>query len=195
LALCGAYFAFTTICNAQTASLGSDDRPCATTKTVQVDAPAFDWREAETGERARYGALAGRTVLAREIADMFPRPLSVDQLLRNLKLAVDADLAVQPHFFDEPVILKFLGASSVKWRNQQVGPDNKVRIGTIGYADTPLSGFAASVRRLRLLQERNAHCQLGDQPDHLQSSTGFARAQIAGLDYSYRARAQAVSVR
>jgi hypothetical protein len=53
----------------------------------------------------------------REIDLMFRRPKSAKQLLRNLKLAYDRNLLVQPAFFDGDVLKQFFSGSAI------TGPD------------------------------------------------------------------------
>jgi hypothetical protein len=154
---------------AQAAHAQADDRVCTPTRTVRVDAPDFDWRRAEEQDRSTYEAIVGRTLRAREISAMFERPTSMGQLLHNIKIVVDADLLVQPHFFEQSVILKVFGASSVKWQSNQIGADNKVRIAAIAFDRTALSGLRGAAR---LVQE-HVHAHDITSVDHVKEHIAY----------------------
>jgi hypothetical protein len=49
----------------------------------------------------------------REIKGMFPRPKTVEQLLRNLKLAYERNLLVQPGFLDQNVLKQFFNGTAI----------------------------------------------------------------------------------
>ena len=46
---------------------------------------------------------------------MFDRPLDIQHLLRNIKLAMDKDLLLQPGFFTDANLLKFFNGTRMKW--------------------------------------------------------------------------------
>ena len=57
----------------------------------------------------------GQTYSAQEISAMFDRPVDVKQLLRNVKLAMDKDLLLQPGFYADDNLLKFFNGTRVTW--------------------------------------------------------------------------------
>jgi len=57
--------------------------------------------------------LAPHTYTIREIKGMFDRPKTVEQLLRNLKLAYDRNLLVQPAFLDQNVLKRFFNGTAI----------------------------------------------------------------------------------
>jgi hypothetical protein len=52
---------------------------------------------------------------AQQLAAMFRRPTGVTELLWNLKLVLDRHLLVQPAFFEDDVLLKLFGGTTVEW--------------------------------------------------------------------------------
>ena len=84
----------------------------------------------------------GQTYSAQEISAMFDRPVDVKQLLRNVKLAMDKDLLLQPGFYTDENLLKFFNGTRVTrstrnpqtknntWRNFEVTTDHQSFPGT-----------------------------------------------------------------
>jgi hypothetical protein len=56
---------------------------------------------------------SGHNYSVTEIERMFRRPKSTEDLLRNMKLAFDRSLLVQPAFFDPAVLKEFFGGTTV----------------------------------------------------------------------------------
>jgi len=57
----------------------------------------------------------GQTYSAQEIDAMLDRPTDFKHLLRNLKLAMDKDLLLQPGFYTDANLLKFFNGTRVTW--------------------------------------------------------------------------------
>ena len=49
------------------------------------------------------------------IGSLYERPATVEQLLKNLKIAFDNDLFLQPGFYDDGNLSKFFAATKVTW--------------------------------------------------------------------------------
>jgi hypothetical protein len=52
---------------------------------------------------------------AASIAARVPNPMSVDQFLLNIRLALDKDFLLQPAFYDDTVLHKYFGGGAVEW--------------------------------------------------------------------------------
>jgi hypothetical protein len=70
---------------------------------------------------------------AKEISSLFARPTTVTELLRNLKLAWDRKLLVQPEFFDDSNLMRFFNGTAVVWNKPPPGmeADWTIRTGTL----------------------------------------------------------------
>lgn len=62
---------------------------------------------------------------ASDLQANFKRPQSVQQILRNLKLAQDKDWLLQPNFYDEETLLKFFNASKATRKEPFPNPPTK----------------------------------------------------------------------
>jgi hypothetical protein len=85
----------------------------------------------------------------REIKGMFHRPKNVEQLLRNMKLAYDRNLLVQPTFFYEAVLKEFFNGAAISWSNsgQVVELDDHIFPGMtirVHHTDIPMAGHNAA---------------------------------------------------
>jgi hypothetical protein len=67
----------------------------------------------ETGPEHIAPSCAHAQCSAAEILAMFDRPMNVADLVRNLKLAFDGDLMLQPAFFERESLVKFFNAVTV----------------------------------------------------------------------------------
>jgi hypothetical protein len=82
-----------------------------------------------------------------QIAALFQRPSNVSELLRNLKLAWDKKLLVQPAFFDDANLLTFFNGTSITWKKPR--PNTKLdirnRTGTVTVNDRVFPNVMVSV--------------------------------------------------
>ena len=84
---------------------------------------------------------------ASEIGALFERPATVAELLKNLKLAWDQKLLVQPAFFEDSNLLKFFSGKSV--RRETPGSNTKnfrAIAATVIVDDTVFPGETVTIR-------------------------------------------------
>jgi hypothetical protein len=62
-----------------------------------------------------------RTYSAQEIGALFDRPRDVSEFVRNLKVAWDRKLLVQPGFYDENNLKRFFNGAAVVWGKPSPG--------------------------------------------------------------------------
>jgi hypothetical protein len=98
---------------------GLEDSTCTPTKTITLDAPNLDWQAAEQHDRERYDSPNRKILTGVEIAAMFQRPKNVEELLLNIKQAVDRDLLVQSAFYKTAVLSEFFAASAISWKTEK----------------------------------------------------------------------------
>lgn len=143
---------------------------CTPTKTIQFDFPDFNWRDAEMRDRNKYGPQKYHTYGAQELSGMIARPQTVEQLLRNLKVAVDRDLVEQQGFFDTKVLTKFFGASSVKWTINQLDAGSTEKSGTVELSHGPFDGYQVTVRMVRMPIAKENSAYSNHAPEHVRRS-------------------------
>ena len=143
----------------------------------------------QSTEEARPTALAqraptdaGQSVYsAAELAAMFVRPTLRAQLIENLKVAVDRHLLVEPAFFDDLSLLKFVNASAVKWDEQDTMDRRRRREeGTLSFADGLFPTMTGLVRRSVYTTESNDHDTGLPEPPGASKRSGYVSLQIDG---------------
>jgi hypothetical protein len=126
---------------------GVDPQPsayCTPTKTFTLDAPNADWRMSEQRDRGKYNT-ATRALSAAEIVAMVERPKTAEQLLQNIKTAVDRDLLVQKGFYETQVLIKFFAASSIDWHKPK-SPWVSQRVATLNFEKSAFEGLHGYAR-------------------------------------------------
>jgi hypothetical protein len=137
--------------SAPVAERSSDGESCTETKTIRLDKPDFDWDGVEQLDRQQYVNLHDRIMRPEEFEKLYSQPQSVDGLLRNLKIIIDADLLTRPDFFDDANVKRVLGATSIRWTSEALGKNAVLRIGTLEFSGKFLPGIQGNAR---LMQER-----------------------------------------
>jgi hypothetical protein len=108
---------------------------------------------------------------ATEIAALYQRPSTGLELLRNLRLAKDLNLLLQPAFFEDSNLLRFFGGTSVTWHRPVASGSGKYQDATVVFRNTPFSGMVVDLRRGELLVGLQKQPQKRwDHPAHTQKS-------------------------
>jgi hypothetical protein len=86
-----------------------------------------------TGERPPSTYSPDHVYTTQEMASLFERPITGAGLLRNLKVAWDKKLLVQPGFFDDTNLMRFFNGTAVVWDKPTPGmeADWTIRTGTL----------------------------------------------------------------
>jgi hypothetical protein len=120
-----------------------DGSTCTPTHTISLDAPNLDWRSAEQHDRQRYGSATHQTLTSADINAMFQKPKNLEELLLNIKVAVDRDLLVQSEFYDNSVLERFFAASAISW--ETVSGYGVRKTGTLSFDDPTFAGIHGEV--------------------------------------------------
>jgi hypothetical protein len=133
------------------------DAPC-----TPVPIAKMNWSAAEEQDRKRYqsGGVLHATNSAKEISARVQRPHTPEQLLKNLKVAIDADWLVQTHFFDDIVLLKFFGGSEVT-RVRSHAFNSQLQIATVAFRPGEFESVKVQTRFVR------SHSAAGYTPPHI----------------------------
>jgi hypothetical protein len=154
-----------TLLNSASADIQTNNQ-CTPTKTIQLDLPNTNWRDAEQQIRARYGSAGLHYYSVAELEKMITRPTTATQLLQNLKIAVDRELLTQRNFFETPVLDKFFNASSVSWSDQRMSEVFQ-RNGVAKLFNGPFAGYEVKVQMTLIPRaDQQAHDQHRDHFAH-----------------------------
>jgi len=175
----------TILCSALLLFVGADwvrlahaAEPSCTHVTVIVkDRLDEDWQGAEERARGKYHNLAHYS--PSQLAELFERPRTMVELLKNLKLAVDRDWLTHPEFFDERVLPKLLNATTVTWKPNPLRKNVVSRTGNVLFAaGSSFAAMTVSVESNELHYARVAASATSpEQPAH-STHVGFLKLNM-----------------
>jgi hypothetical protein len=143
--------------------------------------PPPDVQHVQSSLCAASAAAVAPKYSAHEISLLYERPSDVAGLLRNLKVAFDRDLLLQPEFYDDANLLKFFAGSRVKHDQ----PNPQLARGATEQSFEVVSGSGALTRMSIRLKRSCASVAAYDTPaghfpPHARLGAG-ATLEVAGV--------------